>query len=128
MASTSLRFEDILDGALNFLSWKVRVTLLLEENDLWDIVKNVATPPIDPQELVAHNKRVVKCQEDDLGCHKGSLNPSCIQEEDNEGDVDALVKSLPESEHKQEDDIAEQTQIHSDDQIRQITSYLMKIT
>jgi hypothetical protein len=29
-----LRFEDRLDGVLNFLSWKVRVTLLLEENDL----------------------------------------------------------------------------------------------
>jgi hypothetical protein len=48
MASTSLRFEDILDGALNFLSWKMRITLLLEENDLWDIVKNVASLPKDP--------------------------------------------------------------------------------
>jgi len=48
MASTSLRFEDRLDGASNFLSWKVRVTLLLEDNDLWDIVKAVVTPPIDP--------------------------------------------------------------------------------
>jgi hypothetical protein len=34
METTCLRFEDTLDGALNFLSWKVRVTLLLEENDL----------------------------------------------------------------------------------------------
>jgi hypothetical protein len=34
MATASLRFEDRLDGASNFLSWKVRVTLLLEENDL----------------------------------------------------------------------------------------------
>ena len=45
MVATSLRFEDKLDGASNFLSWKVRVTLLLEENDLWDIVKDVATSP-----------------------------------------------------------------------------------
>jgi hypothetical protein len=52
MASASLRFEDRLDGTSNFLSWKVRVTLLLEENDLWDIVKNVT----NPQELIAHNK------------------------------------------------------------------------
>jgi hypothetical protein len=58
MASTSLMFEDKLDGASNFLSWRVRVTLLLEEN-----VKNVATPPKDPQELVAHNKRVVKAED-----------------------------------------------------------------
>jgi hypothetical protein len=47
MASTSLRFEDRLDGASNFLSWKVRVTLLLEENHLWDIVKDVVPLPTD---------------------------------------------------------------------------------
>jgi hypothetical protein len=48
MATTCLRFEDRLDGASNFLSWKVRVTLLLEDNDFWDIIKNVLTLPIDP--------------------------------------------------------------------------------
>jgi hypothetical protein len=34
-----LRFEDRFDGTLNLLSWKVRVTLLLEENDFWDIIR-----------------------------------------------------------------------------------------
>jgi hypothetical protein len=34
MAAMCLKFEDRLDGALNFLSWKVRVTLLLEETNL----------------------------------------------------------------------------------------------
>jgi hypothetical protein len=48
MPFNSLKFEDRLDGALNFLSWKFRVTLLLEENDLWDIVKDVVATPIDP--------------------------------------------------------------------------------
>jgi hypothetical protein len=38
MASISFGFEDRLDDALSFLSWKVRVTLILNENDLWDIV------------------------------------------------------------------------------------------
>ena len=51
-----------MDGVSNFLSWKVRVTLLLEENDLWDIVKNVATLPTNLQKLVVHNKRVVKAK------------------------------------------------------------------
>jgi hypothetical protein len=60
MATTSLRFGDRLDGASNFLAWKVRVTLLLEENHLWDMVKDVVSPPTDPQQLVAHNKREVK--------------------------------------------------------------------
>jgi hypothetical protein len=62
MASTGLGFEDKLDGALKFLSWKVRVTLLLEENDLWYIVKDIVTPPTDLQQLIAHNKREVKAK------------------------------------------------------------------
>jgi hypothetical protein len=48
MVTTSLIFEDILDGASNFLSWKYRVTFLLEENDLWDIVKDVVPSPTYP--------------------------------------------------------------------------------
>jgi len=58
MASTSLRFEDILDGASNSLSWKGRVTLLLEESDLWDIIEKVVTPPVDPHHLATHKKRM----------------------------------------------------------------------
>jgi hypothetical protein len=57
MASASLKFKDKLDGASNFLSWKVRVTLLLEENDLWDIVKDVVASPTDLQLLAAHKKK-----------------------------------------------------------------------
>jgi hypothetical protein len=48
MVSANLSFEDRLDDASNFLSWKIRVTLLLEENDLWDIVKDVVPSPTDP--------------------------------------------------------------------------------
>jgi hypothetical protein len=37
--STSMRVEDRLDGADNFRSWKKKVLLILEENDLSDYVK-----------------------------------------------------------------------------------------
>jgi hypothetical protein len=43
-----------------YLSWKVRVTLLLEENDLWDIVKDPMKPLTYPQWLITHNKKEVK--------------------------------------------------------------------
>jgi hypothetical protein len=56
MASTSLIFKDRLEGTSNFLSWKVRVTLLLEENDLWDIVKDVVPFPRNLRQLAAHKK------------------------------------------------------------------------
>jgi hypothetical protein len=32
---------DRLDGASNFLSWKARVSLILKEHDLWEIVERV---------------------------------------------------------------------------------------
>jgi len=49
MATTSLRFEDRLVGASNFLPWKARVTSLLKENDIWEIVDKVVPSPTDLQ-------------------------------------------------------------------------------
>jgi uncharacterized protein YehS (DUF1456 family) len=44
MTTTTLKVEDTLDGASNFLSWKVRVTLALKEYDLWELLDKVVTP------------------------------------------------------------------------------------
>jgi len=38
MSVGSVRFEDRLDGASNFMPWKTRVTLILKEHDLWENV------------------------------------------------------------------------------------------
>jgi hypothetical protein len=47
MTKISLIFEDRLVGASNFLTWKVRVTLFLKENDIWEIVDKVVPSSID---------------------------------------------------------------------------------
>jgi hypothetical protein len=60
MATTSLRFEDRLDGTSNFLSWKGRVTLLLKEHDLLEIVENVVLVPMDETLKEAHEKKDIK--------------------------------------------------------------------
>ena len=45
--ATRLRLEDRLDGVGNFVPWKARILLMLEENELWDeVVKNTTTNPI----------------------------------------------------------------------------------
>ena len=41
-----LRVEDGLDGAANFSPWKARISMILEENELWDIVQGTATNPV----------------------------------------------------------------------------------
>jgi hypothetical protein len=38
MSIMSVKVEDRVDGVSNFLPWKARLTLLIEEHDLWDIV------------------------------------------------------------------------------------------
>lgn len=58
MVATSLRFKDRLDGASNFLSYKVKATLLLKEHDLWKIVEKVVPAPTNPDQLAAHEKDI----------------------------------------------------------------------
>ena len=38
-----LRVEDRLDGAANFSPYKARISLILEDNELWDIVHGTAS-------------------------------------------------------------------------------------
>ena len=59
----------MLDGAKNFLPWKARLVLILEENELWDeVVNNTTTNPIvvpastDAQALFAFNKEDIKAR------------------------------------------------------------------
>ena len=58
MATTSLQFEDRLDGESSFLSYKVRVTLLLKEHDLLEITKKVVPTPTNVTERAALKKDI----------------------------------------------------------------------
>ena len=60
--ASGLRYEDRLEGATNFSAWKERITLLLEEHELWDIVKATVTIRTDPVDLTAYNKRKIKAK------------------------------------------------------------------
>jgi hypothetical protein len=63
MTAAPLRFEDRLDGASNFVSWKSRVNLVLKEYDLSELVDKIVTPPKDLIILDAHNKKEIKSKE-----------------------------------------------------------------
>jgi hypothetical protein len=59
MAMT-LRMEDRLQGAQNFVTWKERVTMVLDVNDVLDHVNDEAAAPTDAATLVTWNKREAK--------------------------------------------------------------------
>ena len=61
--------EDRLDGVGNFVPWKARILLVLEENELWqEVVKNTTAHPIvvpattDAIALAAFNKKDIKAR------------------------------------------------------------------
>ena len=41
-----LRVEDRLEGDANFSPWKARISLILEENELWGIVHSTTANPV----------------------------------------------------------------------------------
>ena len=58
-----LWFEDRLEGASNFIPWKERITLLLEECELWEIAEKVVMIPTNPDLLVEYNKIMLRKSE-----------------------------------------------------------------
>jgi hypothetical protein len=61
MAMT-LRMEDRLQGAQNFVTWKERVTMVLDVNDVLDHVDDKATTPTDAAALVTWKKGEAKAK------------------------------------------------------------------
>ena len=61
-----LRVEDRLDGATNFSPWKARISLILEESELRDIVHSTTANPVvvpaDAVDKAAFMKRDVKAR------------------------------------------------------------------
>ena len=80
--ATRLRLEDRLDGAGNFVPWKARLVLILEENELWDeVVHHTTSNPIvlpsstDAQALYAFNKKDIKAKRIILDAVKDHVIP-----------------------------------------------------
>jgi hypothetical protein len=57
----------------------VWVTLSLEDNVLWDIVKEVPTPPTDPKKLISNKKREVKSKWTILNATNNQLIPHAYE-------------------------------------------------
>jgi hypothetical protein len=56
----TLKLEDRLEGGTNYRVWKVRVLLVVEENDIKEYVESVVAVLIGPWELTTHKKKEVK--------------------------------------------------------------------
>ena len=78
----ALRLEERLDGDGNFVPWKARIVLILEENELWDEVVHITQEnPIqvpastDAQALATFNKKDIKARRINLDAVKDHVIP-----------------------------------------------------
>ena len=57
---SNLRVEDKLEGANNFRSWKHRILLILEENDLISYAKEDIQEPEEEEAKTRYKKNIIK--------------------------------------------------------------------
>ena len=62
MAVNIFKPEEKLQGSTNYNSWKARLTTILEENDLEDIVFNVSEDPTSNVGRLAYKKKQDKAR------------------------------------------------------------------
>jgi hypothetical protein len=128
METTSLRVEDRLDGASNFLSWKARVTFLLKEYDLWEIVDKVVPPPTDLQDLAAHEKKEIKSQWVILDAVKDHLIPHLSEKKMTKEMFDALVGLFQSDNLNRKMILRNKLRSMQMSRSDNVTSYFMRIT
>jgi 2-phosphoglycerate kinase len=84
-------FEDQLDGISNYLQWKVRMSVVLEENNIWNYVSSVVVVPTT--NLVAldlHEVNEAKAQRIILDGVKDHLIPHLVEKKTTKEMWDAL--------------------------------------
>jgi hypothetical protein len=87
----SLRVEDRLDGATNFRSWKTRILLVLEENELQNHVKEVIPEPEGAEEKAKYKKNEAKAKRILIDSIKDHLIPHVVELKTAKEVYDALV-------------------------------------
>jgi hypothetical protein len=89
---SNMRVEDRLDGANNFISWKHRVLLILEENELLDHVKQVLPEPKQEEAKAEFRKNEVKAKRILTDSIKDHLIPNVSKLKTSKEMFDALTR------------------------------------
>jgi hypothetical protein len=85
--ATSMRVEDRLEGSGNFRSWKHRLQMILDENDLLEHVTVGVPEPDEEEKKTKHKKNEKKSKENRVRFSEGSLDPSYIRTTDSKENV-----------------------------------------
>jgi hypothetical protein len=97
--ATNLRYEDMLDGASNYVQWKYRVKNALQESRVWNIVENPVSTPNDAKDREAYFTSKIRAQRILLDGVKDHLVPN-IGEKQTVHEMWTHLKGLFEANHE----------------------------
>ena len=122
-----LPVEDHLDGASNYGSWKPRVLLYLEENEVKDFALTTMPVPEDATQLAAWKRNDVKARKILMDSVKNHLVSHLAKSETTKKMFDSLKKLFERDSASKS--IALRTQLHTIkmNKSESIASYFMRI-
>ena len=88
----NMRYEDRLDGASNYIPWKVRITVVLKELRVWSFINSVMTKPTDKDELVEFEALEARAQRIIFDGVKDHLIPHLAEKKTTKDMCDTLTK------------------------------------
>jgi hypothetical protein len=87
----SIRYEDRLDGISNYLQWKVRLSVVLKENKIYNyVISVVAALAAYPVALDLHEVKEAKARRIILDGVKDQLIPHLVEKKNTKEMWDAL--------------------------------------
>ena len=122
-----LPVEDRLDGASNYGSWKPRVLLYLEENEVKEFALTTVPVPDDATQLAAWKRNYVKARKILMDSVKNHLVSHLAKSETAKEMFDSLKKLFERDSASRS--IALRTQLHTIkmNRLESVASYFMRI-
>jgi hypothetical protein len=124
----SLRYEDRLEGANNFRSWRTRLLVVLEENNIQDHVNKEIPEPEGDDEKVAFRMNEGKAKRIIIDSVKDHLIPHISGQESAKKMFDGLVGLFETNNTSRRLALRHQLQISSMSRTDTVATYFMKIS
>jgi len=79
MFFNGFQLEYALEGSLNYIAWKDRMEVVLDDNGLKDFIYVEVPKPTDAAEAMVWQKKTTKCRRILLEGVKDHLYPACME-------------------------------------------------
>jgi hypothetical protein len=126
--ATSMRVEDRLEGSINFKSWKHRLQMILDENDLLEHVTMGVLEPEEEDQKTKHKKNEKKEKKIVSDSVKDHLIPHISELQAERKMYEALNRLYERKDISRNITLRNQLRNMKMDNSESVTSYLMRVS